>query len=279
MDKEMSIYEFGEKLILTKDLDPVYVLLYHSIFSKEKMRRWLIAYWCFYHVGTASWISDCLTENVFWDRMRTAAGSKEYPRSSERRHFRGKNATDSVAYLSSQGIAGLWERFDEVGKSGIGIVDVMDHIETWVGFGPWIAFKVADMIERLGLVKVQFDDAAMFLFDSPREGAELLWETENRGEPVPINVGTWAVERILAHLKSRRGNDLPLGRLLAPPRYERPLNAQEAETILCKWKAYRNGRYEIGEDIHACRRSLLRFPRVRTSQRLLESGRVGGLWD
>ncbi|MBZ4299837.1 hypothetical protein LAJ56_17985, partial [Streptococcus pneumoniae] len=68
-----------------------------------------LAYWCFYHVGTASWIAD--RSVGYWQRMEKAAGSKEYPRSSERRHFRGGQATRSVAWLKEHGLESLFDGF------------------------------------------------------------------------------------------------------------------------------------------------------------------------
>ena len=36
----------------------------------------------------------------------------------------------------------------------------------------------------------------------------------------------------------------------APPRYERAVNVQEVETILCKWKSHQHGHYPVGKDLH-----------------------------
>lgn len=42
-------------------------------------------------------------------------------------------------------------------------------------------------------------------------------------------------------------------------------------------KSYGNGHYHIGEDIASCRKGLLRFAKVQTSQDLLKAGK-GNLW-
>ena len=107
--------DFGRRLVQTNDLDPVYVLLHNAPMSKEQLHQWLLAYWCFYHVGTASWIAQ--NSGGFWNRMKTAAGSKEYPRSSERRHFRGRNAANSVAYLEDRGIESLFSDVIQNGRA------------------------------------------------------------------------------------------------------------------------------------------------------------------
>lgn len=265
MRERLDIYEFGRQLLQTNDLDPVYVVLYRAKLERPKLLRWLLAYWCLYHVGTASWICESIDESDYWDRLRIAAGSNDYPRSSERRHYRGLAATRSVEWLARQGLSALFQPLIGVDTQSI---DLMRYVMTWVGFGPWIAFKVADMIERLGLSRVRFDSSAIHLFDSPKQGAALLWEAERSFGAKPGEAEPWAIRSILHRL----------GSVKAPPRYERVINVQEVETILCKWKSHMKGHYCIGEDIEAVRNGLLRFARCRTSQRLITGGKVGGLW-
>jgi|SRR6185369_11331034 len=290
----LSCYDFGRQLLETLDLDPVYVVLYNAELEPELLQRWLLAYWGFYHVGTASWIAEA-EDLAYWDRMRTAAGSKDYPRSSERRHFRGENARKSVEFLQSQGLSKLFSPFarslapatimfvsdDYAKQTGAKVGDtvfhdlsaeyVVEHVKTWVGFGPWIAFKVADMLERLGLARIHFDVETAMYEGSPTEGAQMLWEEE--GKPPLIREGqtrpaTWAVARILSELRT----------LSAPPDFKRIIGPQEAETILCKWFSYTKGHYHLGEDIKAVRSGLLRFGRTKLAQRLFRGGREGGLW-
>lgn len=261
--QKLTVYDFGRRLLQTNDLDPVYVLLWEAHLDADELYRWLLSYWCFYHMGTASWC----TEGDYWSRMLEAAGSKDYPRCHERRHFRGQKAVDAINRLSQMRVSSLFQPLVGVGSQSVHLV--MTKVQSWPQFGPWIAFKVADMLERLGLCNVRFDAGAMFLFDSPREGAELLYSQEAmfHGE-LKTNRGEWAVGRILSEL----------GQHEAPPRYERKINVQEAETILCKWKSYMGGRYHVGEDVASCRAGLLRFARCFLSQRLLQAGKRGGLW-
>lgn len=256
---DLRVYEFGKQLLEKNDLDPVYVLLWEAQLSPKQLQKWLLAYWCFYHIGTASWIVD---QPSYWEAFKQAAGSKEWPRCSERRHFRGENARKSVEYLCSRGVSDL---FDPLLQEQLTVGQIMRYVQTWVGFGPWISFKVADMLERLDIAPVRFDAGTMFLFDSPREGAELLYRTEGGtgGDP-----NSWAVDRILKQLGHHR----------APPRNERTLNVQEAETCLCKWKSYKGGHYRPGEDVESCQNGLRRFPQSLTSQKLYQAGERSGLW-
>lgn len=264
------MFDFGRELLRTKDLDPVYVVLWKAQLDPALLRRWLLAYWCFYHVGTASWIATGGVD--YWPRMRTAAGSKDYPRSSERRHFRGGNARKSVEFLEKTDIEGLFRPIWLVGSFGPNhpttAARIMEIVQQWVGFGPWIAFKVADMLERLALCPVQFDKVTA-MYEAPTAGAVLMWQTlRPNGVMTVSRARDWSVSTLLQELDGE----------LAPPRYERGINIQEVETILCKWKSYMVGHYEVGEDIHACRQGLLRFARCPLSQELLRGGKRGGLW-
>src|SRR6185437_10528018 len=48
--------------------------------------------------------------------------------------------------------------------------------------------------------------------------------------------------QVVAHLARQFGD------LLAPPWRDRPVNIQEIETVLCKWKSHLHGRYPVGKD-------------------------------
>lgn len=258
----LSAIEFSRALLETNDLDPVYVAVHKAGFNHTRLEQWLLAYWCFYHCGTASWIVD---QPDYWTAMRKAAGSKEWPRSAERRHFRGKAAADSVEWLAAQGLSELFSGFTHNRASALSAVEVMLYVRTWRNFGPWIAFKVADMIDRVGYVRVHFsyEDA---MYEAPRQGAELVWDLNSVGDVGdPVR---WAVDYIQKGLRGFK----------APPLYDRPVGYQEVETCLCKFKSYYNGHYHVGKDIHEVKEGLLRFSRCKTAQALLKGGKDGGLW-
>lgn len=257
----LDCYEFGRRLLDANDLDPVYVVV-HGANLGDVLPRWLISYWCFYHVGTASWVVD---QPDYWMAMTTAAGSKEWPRSSERRHFRGKAATDSVEWLRQRGVEALFRPL--LRPTTVTAPALMEIVREWKGFGPWISFKVADMIERIGLRRVRFDVSTAMYDGSPTEAAQLLW-TEERGDDPATKTEQceYAVRRVLENVKAP-----------APPTSDRDLGPQEAETILCKWKSYRGGHYHVGEDVEAVKKGLLRFD-CMTSRKLYQAGIKGGLW-
>ena len=278
MISKMNVFDFGNKLLELGDLDPVYTALWGAQLGEDELRRWLVAYWCFYHCGTASWIVD-QGPSEFWPSMMRVAvneGPRRYPRGTERRHFRGELAKKSVTELRKE-----WDTptriFEWVtaGKSDgpIPLESIMRRVQMFNGFGPWISFKVADMLERLDLCPIRFDASTVFLFKSPQEGAEeMCRQLRYQGDR---DVNEWAVDTLLGGL--RKGITGQERLHLAPPRFERGLNVQEAETVLCKWKSYLGGHYPPGKDCREIWEGLLSWSRCPTSQRLLRSMREAGI--
>lgn len=265
MKGRISIYEFGRQLIKTEDLDPTYTVLWGAQLEPALLRSYLLAYFSFYHMGTAAWIADGGKD--YWQRMEMAAGSKEYPRGSERRHYRGTAAKKSVAWLKQRGVDFLFARFRKDRPLTVG--QVIAIVREWQNFGPWIAFKVADILERLDLCPVNPVDAHRYLFESPYKGAVELWKREYPEDHSPDSgVIQWAIGRLLKEL----------GKEKAPPRFERRINVMECETVLCKMHSYTNGKYHVEKDIEEVHHALLKFPKSETAKRLLKGGQKAGLW-
>jgi hypothetical protein len=234
------------------------------------LRKWLLAYWCFYHVGVASWIADgqeLALGDGYWDRMAEAASSSSYPRGTERRHFRGAKASAAVEWFRGRGLNYL---FGQLAHSPVDLTlrTVTLTVTRWPQFGPWIAFKVADMLERLGVVPVEFSAADVFrMFESPRKGAlEVAWRySREKGE---ADLLEWTYNHMVQLF----------GHYSAPPSGNRKVNIQEFETILCKWHSHLTGHYHIGKDTHEIHEALERYSDSEVSQQLLRAGRLDRLW-
>ena len=264
MAERLDVFQFGRQLIETGDLDPTYIVLWESQLEEELRGRFLLAYFCFYHYGTAAWISS---QGDYWEALLGAASTKEHPRSSERRHFRGQAAIDAVLALRGRCLspAKLVARLGHRGETPT-LSTVMGRVKKHRGFGDWIGFKVADMLERLDLCPVQFKPEDVFeMYEAPRKGAELVAEQMGYTGEDPYG---FAYNTILEQL----------GDLQAPPRRERRINIQEIETILCKYKSHWNGHYGVGKDIIEVRHGLLRYAKCKLAQRLLRAGKSGQLW-
>lgn len=249
---------FGEQLLSTLDLDPIYVALYHAKLNPDTLCRFLVAYWCFYHVGTASRIASAASNKVFWGLMHYAAaapGNNPWPRGTERRHFRGLLAQKSVGYLQRfQSATDIVGHLSEVWKAD----EVYNRALNLVGFGPWIGFKILDMIERLIVPIEETDSFYRGVFRDPAEGAQRavkLWMSEEHWSRADqdayekLGIVPYAIKRLVGYYRHKKR--------MAPPGNDRPINLQEVETILCKWKSALNGHYYVGKDTADMRATLL----------------------
>lgn len=274
----LDIYAFGEHLLESGDLDPVYIGLAEAELDPDHLARWLLAYWCFYHVGAASYISDAIGP-VFWDRMAIAAtnslpapGGGRWPRGSERRHFRGRAATDAVDRLGSRfgsphAIMSYLLDGIEPGGDGLPFAEVAARAKGLPLFGPWIAFKVADMLDRLGLAEVDFDQASVFMFADPVKAALIFWRQKlGLPETAKPRDQTHVINEVVSHLIAHFAGHT------APPTHERAVALQEIETILCKWKSHLNGHYPLYNDINEIQHGLLEWlPHSDTAKALAHS--------
>lgn len=263
----LSIEDFGKVLLESNDLDPVYCALHtmHSsdILYQEQLSRWILAYSCLYHCGAASYLSEFEGE-AFFAALMVAARNEEpapiggrWPRGHERRHWRGGQAVASCQ--------ALWQRYTTKPElflmeiAGVGydfapgaaftFKDISDRVRQHRGFGGWIAFKLADMVDRLGLRKVEFNYDDVTIYRDPVIAAERLVRMRN-GFPENAQVKPEAVKAVFEALEAHFAD------FGAPPLYDRPIGLQEVESILCKWKSHMNGHYPIYNDITEIREGI-----------------------
>lgn len=252
-----SIVAFGTELITSQDLDPIYTVLHHGELPRDQTKRWLLAYWCFYHAGFASYASE-VEGSAFWHRLGQAAENitesplgERWPRGTERRHFRGEKCVKAIEWFEHWGVSpegyvsSLYDGLDVPTHKNI-----ISRVTKWPQFGPWIGFKVADMLERCLGVPVQFSDEIALIYKEPRKALFMIQMDYKYAEdlfPYP----EWEA------MCSWDGTDHPkiYARLLdrfshlgAPPSFDRPCSHQELETVLCKWKSHINGHYPMGKD-------------------------------
>lgn len=257
--ERLGVVPFARGLLRTGDLDPIYIALRRMHLPHAELARWLVSYWCFYHAGVACYHAD-LSDEDFWGSMLTAARNVEpspvggrWPRSPERRHFRGTQAVDAVAEL-------LW-KYDRAEDMLLYLMgghwpwtaplrrqpprpfqEIAARVREHRGFGPWVSFKVGDMLERVVEVPVAFSlDDAMYE-GSPTKGALLVYDryiTTTMKPDLQHERVSAAVAWLLGQLEAFR----------APPMEDRPLGLQEAETICCKWSSHLSGHYPVGKDL------------------------------
>lgn len=238
----LDIIPFGQQLLETRDLDPIYCALVDANFDDKLLANWLVAYWCLYHAGVSSWIAE---QDDFWGALMLAAENRVaspvggWPRGTERRHWRGKNAIESVESIRWK--ESTYRIVKELARTTL--TKVMEEAQQYKGFGPWIGFKIADMVERVWDVPVKFDNAVVLMFDEPAKAADMVWKSQGHKGPPDREL---IVSTLIARFADYK----------APPRYDRRVNIQEIETILCKWKSHMNGHYPVGKDIREIRHGL-----------------------
>jgi hypothetical protein len=246
--KLQEVISFGEKLIKTEDLDPVYVALYKARLPKDQLYRLLLVYFCFYHLGVSAWLSE-LEGETFWEVMEIAARNKlcdpndinfdlpegKWPRGAERRHFRGDKCVEAVHWLRVREPRFPERLIDRLILGPATLVGVMDRASKWPLFGPWIGFKIADVLERVVGIPIEFPNDITLLYKEPRATLDMLTVS-----PRDAN------DTLLKHF----------GKFKAPPGYDRFCGIAECETILCKVRSSWGGSYWVGKDIHEIRHGL-----------------------
>lgn len=262
--QKLEVEAFGRQLIETGDLDPVYIALNGCEWDEERRQRWLMAYWLFYHPGAASYMADAPTEQLFWNRVVNAARNEtptpldgRWPRASERRHFRGQKAIDAVARLRQTPLPDTFAALERAAPDYKAVAKVVCSLPQ---FGPWMAWKVADMMERCMGIEMDFNLSGMLMFEDPRKAAVMV---ALRGMGLPdtakLKDEPGTIQRVVDHLL-REYVDLS-----APPGNDRPINIQEVETVLCKYKSHLNGHYPVGKDVREIREGLSSWASVSES--------------
>lgn len=257
--ERLSILDFGKTLLETGDLDPIYCALRNTGWDAATTSRFLMAYWSWYNAGSASWMAE-KEGDAYWDAMMVAARNEEsaptpfgerWPRAKERRHARGSAAVKMVEHLVSLGQDPLEIVSRMISPHSDGVVpynDVRKRVKKHYLFGEWIAFKVADMAERCMGVKVNFDNAAVFMFTDPVKAALMVWRQQQGLPENAMPRDKTAVLNGVTEWMAEQFKDMT-----APPlnaQIQRKVGLQEVETILCKWKSHMGGHYPVLNDIH-----------------------------
>jgi hypothetical protein len=266
---KLSIEQFGADLIASQDLDPVYSMLYNAQMDKDQLYRWLFAYTFSYSAGVVSYLSEFKGEE-FWHKAMIFAKNTEpspigerWPRGRERRYFRGEKC--ERAMLTMQSRFGYpecaFEMFTAPNPDGtpLSCPQVMMEVQSLPLYGPWIGFKVADLIDRVLGIPINFTMPDVTFFESPRKAAKQWAEANGFSSTTGVFE---ACEFISQHL----------GHMLAPPRFERKINLAEIETVLCKYGSHLNFHYPVGVDTVELKEALHPWVKVSpTAAKLYES--------
>lgn len=257
-----TVTEFGKELLRTGDLDPIYVAIHKTQLDTATLNRLCLAYWCFYSLGTAAKLAEIKQPKKFWDAMMVAAINagepKPWPRGSERRHFRGEQAVAAMSSLVSlyktpeHAIDGFIQPAGSIYTYNSVAASVQKHR----GFGPWIAFKIADMSERIMGYGTDFTECHLGIYKDPRQGAAVAflekWDPEYPSAKWDFPISDVQLSDTVAHyVKTFRAM-----KLKAPPTGDRLVNVQEVETVFCKYKSHLKGHYPMGKDTREIKHGL-----------------------
>lgn len=250
MDKThfRSAVRFGGELIRTLDLDPVYVAL--KALPLGVRFRAVVAYSCLYHLGAAAYLAQWGGRD-FWNQLYIAADNRDHswPRGTERRHWRGEAARTAARWFGREYADGepdtvIYRWYN--GAENTTFSAISREIRKAPSFGPWIAFKVADLMERTLHFKIDFSDCQLAMYDEPQRCVALITYGNQEARITESDINN-VVERLRVAITKQYPK--------APPAFDRPINIQEIETVLCKYKSHVNGHYPIGKDtrevIHA----------------------------
>lgn len=236
--ERLSWMDFGHQLITSKDLDPLYYLSQVDI-PRDQLKRLLLAYWCYYSAGEAAQLSEVDSLNFFNAMLQVYPTAK---RGHERRHFRGRTGIDAIENLRS------WSgNFPEAVVDYMTCLkmpnqlrtvnDIIKRVKTFTQFGDWIAWKIADMAERVLGLSVDFSNANLLIYKEPVKATGLiLYGDANK------KVNKDDLIQVISMMA------LQYGEMLAPPDHKRRINVQEIETVMCKYKAHVNGHYPLFND-------------------------------
>lgn len=244
-DTDYTWQEFGRELILTEDLDPVYTMLANAElidYDLDMLKRWLLAYWCYYNVGVASFIAEGRSDD-FFERMWMGIHNK-WPRGMERRYFWGKTAINVVRGLESSKMSP--EAIVDHMTVHTDFYELNRAVVSWNGFGPWMGWKIADMAETVLRIPVDFSVATLGIYRDPVQGAAMVAFGDWR-HPITEDELQVVVDRQVVEFSD----------LLAPPYFDRRVNIQEVETNLCKFKAHYKHHYPIGNDTYHVHKALV----------------------
>jgi hypothetical protein len=240
----LGLVAFGQHLFRSADLDPVYVALRGAGLRRWQLRRWLIAYWYFYDCGFACYASE-QSGRDFWQLLSTAATNTEaspiggrWPRGRERRHFLGAKAVNAIRWLENRYGDQPEAMVDFIASGRRDINAVIKRATAHPMCGPWVGFKIADMVDAVLGERVEQDDLAAFLYDTPRQS--ILLSYQHNVIPTPGNSDKF--EFAMAWLRDQMADcRIPHKPRSAPDWFS-------LETVWCKHLSHLHGHYPLFHD-------------------------------
>lgn len=216
----MDIFAFIQAKLRIDDVEPMYTAIMRSKLPLRIRQRLCFAEGLADHLGLAARMAEA---EDFWGAAHAYVAQGQ--RGGARRHFRGAVAVEALRTMQ--------RRFPDLSEFFRGMpgdfFEARRYIMDLPQFGPFSAFKIADMAERTCGVKVDFSKVGLKDFSKfPQRGADLA-----------TKYGGLTFQQKLRYtaIPARLYDDLLNFRWVtkAPPLFDRPLNAQELETMFCNY--------------------------------------------
>lgn len=210
--RQQDIFTFVNEKLKIDDVEPMYTAIVRSRLPQSTRQKLCFAEGLADHLGLAARMAEAPD---FWRATNEYVSQGQ--RGGARRHFRGATAKAALKTMEKR-FADLGSFFSNLPTD---FFEARRFITELPQFGPFSAFKIADMAERTCDAVVDFSAVRLSDFAKfPKRGAALAAEYLGGGA-TPESV----YASMLNHHWNRK----------APPHYDRPLNAQEIETMFCNY--------------------------------------------
>lgn len=234
----MSPKEFAIAIVTSGDLDPDYILM-HNLLNAHEMDREQVAKWIFLKAviyNSEQELSFLLGKIKNIDNLKKGA---ERNKTSELEIIRTWKNLENL----SQKFGGWLIMAATIPKP----VNLrLDWLRSIHGFGPWAAWKVMDLLDRVlsfpaDLSGLDFRKAYTF----PLKGMLLCAGEPESNLPRLLKDDAYYAQILRAGL-------LCLGEakeLYSRPRMDRKLSLLEFETVFCKYHSYVHKKYKVNQDL------------------------------
>lgn len=213
--RQTDIFSFIKRKLVIDDVEPMYTAIIRAKLPLRTRQQLCFAEGLADHLGLAAIMGEA---KDFWKAANEF--NNQGQRGGARRHFRNPVAKAALKVME--------KRFPDLSvffRNMPGdFFEARRYITALPQFGDFSAYKIADMAERTCEVKVDFS----------RVGLKDMAKFPNRGAALAASylgltddaAGSAAVYQKLLATKWP---------MLAPPHRDRPLNAQELETMFCNY--------------------------------------------
>lgn len=247
---KLSVEEFGAQLLTTGDLDPIYIALNNCALDNTTRNKWLTAYCAFYNAGFACWAAE-KNSSHFWACLLEAADNSiptpfgsRWPRGSERRHFRGKQATLAIMDWNKKYDSSPEHMMEAIAGEKINFHEIMKRAREHRSVGSWMGFKLVDLVDACMEGNVDQSDVMLFMYETPRKSLLRLWrEKLNLPETAMPKDENQTIIGMVEHYKEIFKD------FKVPHKPYKNIDMFCLETIFCKHQSHLNGHYPLFNDI------------------------------